>query len=141
MESHTQLDPARGATVKRLACVLFFLLFRPIPGFAQLAARVSDRAAEVKQMYDAGRWSEVVEALPDADNANADLQMYRGLALARLERWDDARKTFEAGAARYPRDPRFLVELGGIAYRQKAFPQAERALRRAPGGRRSPRRH
>jgi len=131
MESHAQLDSAGCATVKRLACVLLFLLCRPIPGFAQLVSPVSDRAAEVKQMYEAGRWNAVVEALPDSDTESADLAMYRGLALAKLERWDDARETFEAGAARYPHDPRFLVELGGIAYRQKAFSQAERDLRRA----------
>jgi tetratricopeptide (TPR) repeat protein len=131
MESYAQLDSARGATVKRLACVLLFLLFRPIPGFSQFGPYVTDRAAEVKQMYDAGRWNAVVEALPDRDNESADLQMYRGLALAKLERWDDARATFQAGAARYPRDPRFLVELGGIAYRQKAFAQAKRDLHRA----------
>src|SRR5215469_953373 len=105
MESHPQLDSARGATVKRLACVLFFLLFRPITGFSQLESSVSDRATAVKQLYDAGRWTDVLEALPDLNTENADLQMYRGLALAKLERWDDARRTFEAGAARYPRDP------------------------------------
>ncbi len=87
--------------------------------------------AEVKQLYDAGHWSEVVDAVPDLDNQSADLQIYRGLALAKLERWDDAQKTFEAGAELYPRDPRFLVELGGIAYRQKAFSAAEQHLRRA----------
>jgi tetratricopeptide (TPR) repeat protein len=131
MESHTQLDSARAATVKRLACVLLFLLFRPIPGVAQLMPPARDRATEVKRLYDAGHWSEVVEALPDRDNESADLQMYRGLALAKLGRWDDAQKTFEAGAARYPGDARFLVELGGIAYREKALSLAERDLRRA----------
>jgi len=131
MESHTQLDSTRGAPVKRLGCVLLFLLFRPIPGVAQLMPPARDRATEVKRLYDAGHWSEVVEALPGGDNENADLQMYRGLALAKLGRWDDAQKTFEAGAARYPADARFLVELGGIAYREKALSLAERDLRRA----------
>ena len=131
MESHTQLDSARAATVKRLACVLLFLLIRPIPGFPQLVSPFSDRATEVRHMYEAGRWSEVVEALPDRDNQNADLQMYRGLALAKLGRWEEAQKTFEAGAARHPSDPRFLAELGGIAYREKSLSQAERDLRRA----------
>ena len=131
MESDAQLDSARGATATRLACALLFLLLRPAPAFAQLVSSGSDRATEVKQMYDAGRWSAVVDAVPDADDASPDLQMYRGLALAKLQRWDDARKTFEAGGARYPRDPRFLVELGGIDYRQSALSRAEQDLRRA----------
>ena len=82
-------------------------------------------------MYDARRWSDVVRAVPESDNADADLQMYRALSLARLERWDEARQALEAGAARHPRDSRFFVELGGIAYRQSNFSLATRDLRRA----------
>ena len=131
MESHAQLDLAGGATVRRLAFCLLFLLLQPKPGFTMPGSQAADRVAQVRQMYDAGHWSDVVQALPEADNENADLQMYRGLALAKLERWDEARQTFEAGAARHARDPRFLVELAGIAYRQKDFAQAEHYLRRA----------
>src|SRR4029077_15653410 len=69
--------------------------------------------------------------VPKDDNVDADLQMYRGLSLAKLERWDEARETFEAGAARHPGDSRFFVELGGIAYRQSDFSLAKRELRRA----------
>jgi tetratricopeptide (TPR) repeat protein len=115
----------------RLGWLLLLLLFRPIPSVSQVRPRIADRTADVKQMYDAGRWGEVVDATPDLSADSADLQMYRGLALAKLERWDGARETFAAGATRYPHDPRFLVELGGIAYREKAFSRAEQNLRRA----------
>ena len=132
MESHAQLDPSGGARRgRRLACGLLLLLFQPAGGFAQSPSTEADRAARVKQLYDAGKWSDVVQALPDPEYEIADLQVYRGLALAKLERWDEARQTFEVGAARYAHDPRFPVELAGIAYRRKDFALAKRDLRRA----------
>ena len=128
---HDSHRRARFACFTVLAWLLLFLICLPAPSLSQVRPRLADHASEVKQMYDAGHWNAVVEALPDLDNESADLQMYRGLALAKLERWDDARETFQEGTARYPHDPRFLVELGGIAYRKKAFSQAKRVLRRA----------
>jgi tetratricopeptide (TPR) repeat protein len=131
MESHSPLDSAGGAAFTRITCFLLILFILPRPGFSQSGSPAAGQAAQIKQMYDAGRWSEVVQSLPQQDNENPDLQMYRGLALAKLERWDEAQQAFEAGAARYRRDPRFLVELAGIAYHQKKYPLAERDLRRA----------
>jgi tetratricopeptide (TPR) repeat protein len=108
-----------------------FLLFRPVAVFPQSESPDAERVPQIKQMYDAGHWNDVVREVPGPDNENADLQMYRALSLAKLERWDEARQTFEAGAAQHPRDSRFFVELGGIAYRQSNFSLAKRELRRA----------
>lgn len=63
-------------------------------------------------------------APPDAD-------FYRGLALAKLQRWSEARAAFAAGERKSPRDERFPVELAGVAYQQKDFRTAEHELRRA----------
>jgi hypothetical protein len=52
------------------------------------------------------------------------------LALARLEKWDEARLAFEAGSRKSPQDPRFPVELAGVAYKQKNFRIAKNQLRR-----------
>lgn len=38
---------------------------------------------------------------------------------------------FVSGARKYPRDPRFMVEMGGVAFRQKQSAEAARWLRRA----------
>jgi tetratricopeptide (TPR) repeat protein len=131
MESHSQLDPAGGATVRRLTCGLLILLSLPILALAQAGSPDAERVAQVKQMYEQERWGDVVAALPASDNEDADLQMYRGLALAKLGRWEEARQTFQAGAERHTGDSRFLVELGGIAYHQRDFQRAKGELRHA----------
>jgi tetratricopeptide (TPR) repeat protein len=130
MECHAQLDAAGGAAVRRLILLLLFLSFQAsAPSGA--AGSTTDRISEVKRLYDAGRWSEVLQAVPEASEEAADLQLYRGLALAQLQRWDEAGKTFAAGLVRNPRDTRFLDELAGIAYREKHFSIAKGELFRA----------
>jgi hypothetical protein len=60
-----------------------------------------------------------------------ELDFLHGLALARLEKWDEARLAFEAGSRKSPRDSRFPVELAGVAYRQNNFRAAKNHLRDA----------
>jgi tetratricopeptide (TPR) repeat protein len=62
---------------------------------------------------------------------SADLNFYYGTALARLERWQEAENAFQAGLRLAPNDPRFLIELAGVAFKQKHYPQAARRLRQA----------
>ena len=64
-----------------------------------------------------------------ADSAEFEYQY--GLALAQLEFWDEARAAFEAGSRVAPRDKRFLIELAGVAFREKNNLQAVSYLRRA----------
>jgi tetratricopeptide (TPR) repeat protein len=130
MESHPQLDLAGGAAAPRLI-LIFMLIFLPARAWAQSAAPAADKTTEVKKLYEAGRWNDVVQAVPESVDVPADLELYRGLALAKLQRWDDANKTLQAGLAHHPRDTRFLVELAGVAFRQKRFPAAKRYLRHA----------
>src|SRR5262249_4566256 len=60
-----------------------------------------------------------------------DLLYYHGLALAHLERWQDARKVLQAGRRMRPRDNRFPIELAGIAFKQKKYPECAAYLRAA----------
>lgn len=132
MESHSQLGAAGGPAVRQLKPFLLFLfLVLPTQGFPQANPPLTDRVTEVKRLYDEGRWSDILRAVPESDGGIADLQLYRGLALARMMRLDEAREVFEAGLGRNPRDARFLVELAGIAYREKQFSRAKQNLRRA----------
>jgi len=59
------------------------------------------------------------------------------MALARLGHWREAERALEDGRRMAPRDPRFPIELAGIAFKQKKNALAERrlraALRLAPG--------
>lgn len=130
MEPRSQLDPVGGATVLRLTFVLL-LIFLPCSAAAQTVASPADKISQVKKLYDDGRWSDVVQTVPESPDEPADLELYRGLALAKLQRWDEARRAFEAGLASHPRDARLLVELAGVAYRQKQYALAKSRLRRA----------
>ena len=130
MESCAQLDSAGGAAEGRLI-LLLLLLFVPGPAPSQTTRAPADQIAELKKLYDAGRWSDVVQAVPESSDEPADLELYRGLALAQLQRWEEARKAFEAGLVRNPRDARFLVELAGIDYRENRLSRAKKELRRA----------
>ncbi|MGC2511478.1 MAG: tetratricopeptide repeat protein, partial [Acidobacteriaceae bacterium] len=87
--------------------------------------------AQVKALYDAKRWEDVVRAVPESPNEPTDLELDRGLALAELGRFHEAEKTFAAGHAGHPRDARFLEEMAGIAYHDNRFATAKKDLRRA----------
>jgi tetratricopeptide (TPR) repeat protein len=130
MELHGRLDSAGVAADRRLIFLLF-LLFLPDRALPQATLSTTDRISEIKKLYEAGRWSEVVQAVPESPDEAADLELYRGLALAQLQRWGEAKKAFEAGLVQNPRDTRLLVELAGIAYREKQFSRAKKKLRRA----------
>jgi hypothetical protein len=61
---------------------------------------------------------------PDSDYA-------RGMELARLEHWGEARRAFEAGQTKAPRDKRFPLELAGVAFKQGRRAESKRLLRTA----------
>jgi hypothetical protein len=130
MERHSQLDPAGGAECRRLI-LLLALLSLPGSAFSRAVPSPPDKVFEVKKLYDAGRWNDILQAVPESTEDSADLELYRGLALAQLERWEEARAAFESGLVRNPRDARFLAEMAGIDYRQRQFSKAKRELRRA----------
>ncbi len=117
--------------IAKTVSILFILALLPAAGFAQSATPAdAELVQHVKQLYADGRWTDVLNALPANDNENADLQLYRGLTLSKLQRWDESRQALQAGVARHPRDARFPVELGGIAYQQSNFNLAKRELQR-----------
>lgn len=73
----------------------------------------------------------VLLAFQLAAGQSADDALRRGIELARSQQWAEARTVLLAGSHRYPRDPRFPVEMGGVAFRQKQPAEAARWLRRA----------
>jgi tetratricopeptide (TPR) repeat protein len=130
MERHRALDAAGRAAKRRL--IFFLLIFLlPVRALAQAADPAAERLSEMRNLYEAGNWDGVVRAVAQSPDEPPDLLLYRGLALARLERWDEAKAAFSAGREKAPGDPRFLIELAGIAYREKRFSEAKRELRRA----------
>ena len=131
MAVQPQLDVAGSP---RKGCLIrFFLIFffLSTAGFAQDLGPEASRLAAAQSAFDAGRWDEAARLSQGPADQPAELDFLRGLALSRLEKWDEAKVAFETGARKSPRDSRFPVELAGIAYKQKNLRLAKQDLRTA----------
>ena len=131
MAVQPQLDGASGpgkGLVNRFVLALFFLA---LPGFGQDRAAEKARLAAAQSAFEAGHWDEAAQLSQGPAGQSAELDFLRGLALARLKKWEQATLAFETGARKSPRDSRFPVELAGIAYKQKDFPLAKKHLQMA----------
>jgi len=99
--------------------------------FAQTGSDAGPSVDEVKQLAAEQRWQDITRLLGSLSSRSADLNFYYGTALARLERWREAENAFQAGLCLAPHDPRFPIELAGVAFREKHYTQAARRLRQA----------
>jgi tetratricopeptide (TPR) repeat protein len=122
--------------VERSNLAVFVILFVHLLAVATCALAQSPpsaaaQIAHVKQLYDSHEWNAVVQTVPESPDEPADLELYRGLALAQLHRWDDAKSTFKAGLVHHPHDARLMVELAGVLYQQKKLSSAKHYLRHA----------
>jgi tetratricopeptide (TPR) repeat protein len=73
----------------------------------------------------------MVDLLGQVTPRSADFDFYYGTALAHLERLQEAEIAFEAGLRLAPEDPRFPLELAGVAFKQKRYSLAARRVRQA----------
>lgn len=88
-------------------------------------------AKRVQQSVREERWAEVVDAVSGVRDRDAELDFAYGTALAQLGRLDEAKESFLAGRRLAPQDKRFPIELAGVAFKQKRFPEAGGWMRRA----------
>ena len=131
MAAHAELDAAGGSRAGTLSirvAILSALLALPFAARAQDTCRDS---AELQQLLNDARWDLVLQGTNRCPAGSADVDYYRGLALAGLKRWNEARAVLASGEKNYPRDKRFPLELAGVAFKQKRFQAAKRHLRRA----------
>jgi hypothetical protein len=91
----------------------------------------AQRLERVKKFYFEQKWEDVARETQGPAGQSVELDYYAGMALARLERWKEAREAFTAGARKAPRDARFLTERAGAEYRLKDFGAAKNDLRLA----------
>ena len=136
MAVEPQLDAAGGPPKGRVILFLAAVLILGSPGVARDQPSEQARLAAAQKAFDAGNWEEAVNLARGPADQSPDLDLVMGLALARQEKWSEAKQSFESGFRKAPGDPRFIVELAGIAYKQKDFRIAKdrlhTALRRNP---------
>lgn len=98
---------------------------------APLASQAQTSFASLQQLADQERWTEIVHQAESNSARDADTNYYYGIALAQLGRLDEARRSLLAGYGLQPGDKRFPTELGGVAFKQKHYPEAARWVHRA----------
>jgi len=98
---------------------------------AQTSPSESARLVAARAALDASHWEEAARLAQGPPAQSPDLDFIAGLALTHTERLKEASDAFEAGLKKAPHDSRFLVELAGIAYKQKNFGAAKKDLRAA----------
>src|SRR6267142_807159 len=131
MAAEPQLDAAGSTRKGRVILFLAAALILGLPGFAQDPPSEEARLAAAQKAFDRGLWEEAATLGRGPADQSPDLDLVLGLALARQEKWSEAQQSFEAGFGKAPGDPRFLVELAGIAYKQKDFRTAKDRLHAA----------
>ena len=98
---------------------------------AQTAPPEVPSTEKARQLAAEHRWQDIALLLRPLRSRSADQNFYYGTALAQLERWQEAENAFRTGLRQDPNDPRFLIELAGVAFKLKRFPAAAQHLRRA----------
>lgn len=116
---------------RRRLCVLVLVLCSGLGLFAQNGSTAFSSTEEVRQLAAGQRWQDIVELLEPLPSRSPDLNFYYGTALARLERWHEAERAFQAGQHLAPHDPRFSVELAGVEFKERQYPRAAHRLRHA----------
>ncbi len=130
MASYPKLDAPRSANIRGSLIWLPSLLLICSAGTAFGQNPADPESSRIERLFQQEQWQDIAK-LPPPAGASPDLYFYYGTALARLERWDEARAAFESGLHANPKDPRFPTELAGVAFKQKRYSEAETWLRRA----------
>jgi tetratricopeptide (TPR) repeat protein len=131
MAAKPQLDaagpPRKGFVILSIAAVLALGLSTS----AQDTASDQARLPAAQSAFDASHWDEAAKLARGPAGQSPELDFLAGLALARLEKWDEAKVAFAAGFRKAPGNPQFLVELAGISYKQQDFRTAKQNLHAA----------
>lgn len=89
----------------------------------------SGGASRIQTLYNQQDWDSVIESAQESAHLTADESFDYGMALAHLQRWREARAALLAGRSQCPDEKRFPIELGGVAFQLKKYPEAARWLR------------
>jgi len=114
----------------RRSTIILQLLVIAIPLIAQCTG--DDLSATgVKQSFEARDWNKVVLLAEPLTYRSADIDYEYGVALAHLQRWPEAQNVLNAGQRQCPLQKRFAIELAGVAFEKKQYPEAAARLQSA----------
>jgi tetratricopeptide (TPR) repeat protein len=131
MALEPQLDAAGCPRKGCVKLLLVAVLMLGPPAFAQHQASEQARLFAAQNAFDTGHWEEACSLARGPADQLPEFDLLEGLALARLENWSEAKAAFDAGLGKAPDDPRFLIELAGVAYKQKDLRGAKDRLHAA----------
>src|SRR2546429_4674243 len=137
MAANQRLDPAGRSEicrVKKLIATCFFVALCDLSALTTRAQQTSADSLQLQiaqKLYADQKWEEVARLTSEQPGQPPDFLYLRGMALIRLNRWQEAREAFTSGIEKAPQDTRFRVERAGAEYRLKDFPAAKSDLRAA----------
>src|SRR5438477_66301 len=131
MVSGRKLDASCGALTRQVISLLLAAALASSAWARQQPDSDAVRRTEVQKFVDAGQWQQAAKLAHGPSSQSADLDFLEGLALAKLQHWEESRRALKSGRGKTPNDPRFLTELAGISYKQNNFSAAKRELRGA----------
>ncbi len=88
-------------------------------------------SSHIHQLYQDKNWNEIIRSAQGLSQLSADDKYDVGMAYAHLQQWPEARTALLSGQRQCPGQKRFPVELAGIAFQAKHYPEAASWLRRA----------
>ena len=86
--------------------------------------------AAIQDLYAQQKWQAVIDSAQRERVQSADVNFELGMALAHLQRWNEARAALIDGRRRCPKQKRFPIELAGVAFQQKRYPEAAAWIRK-----------
>jgi tetratricopeptide (TPR) repeat protein len=125
-----KLDVARLARTGQLILPIMLLAIASSVGAQEFLSDAA-RLSAVQKACDAGQWEQAAKLANGPAEQPAELDFLAGFALAKLQRWNDARQALHSGMSKSPGDGRFLVELAGVDYKQNDLRQAKADLHKA----------
>ena len=121
--SHTSIFECEPDSC-RLSSIIHFSLSLLLIFSSVSVVAGEDLLTEARSLYEGSNWEGVLRVVPPSAIDPPDLQYYRGMSLARLERWQQAKQAFELGMMLVPRDKiiptgtcRSLFQAGGLCAR------------------------
>src|SRR5438045_9594741 len=125
MAANQRLDPAGRSEICRVNKFIATFFFAALWDVSAPVTRAQQTSADglqlqtAQKLYTDQKWDEVVQLTSEQSGQPPEFLYLRGLALMRLNRWQEAREAFTSGIEKTPEDTRFLVERAGAEYRLK----------------------